>query len=411
MTPGARPAVPPWYRLPPSPALGPQSRVGIIGAGLAGCWLAFELSRRGRKVLLVDQGAGPASGASGNPAGVVKPFVTRDAGRAEAFHCQAFEHLLERLQQDALAAPARFDACGVMQLMAKPWPTRPDLHLCTTAEVIKRTGLSCTAVSEASGILFDRGGSLDPGALCHALVAASGVSTQFGLPASISSNNPHGWHVCIGDKTPERVDHIVLASGPALHEVAATAHLPITPARGQLDRYERNECQVSCVVTGLHWVVPQGASLVSGSTYQRDDTDLRTRASDRQVNRDGLEHMLGQSVGEALESHAGVRATTPDRLPFVGPVCDAESARKHCADLHLGRSASTYASPDYIDGLSVLGGFGSRGIITTSLSAHLLADWLCGKGSGLQSWAPELAPHRFIVRDGRKGRLSVKRAD
>ncbi len=397
---------PPWFELPPSPSLPEQSRIAIIGAGLAGCWLAFELSRRGRRVLLCDQGAGPASAASGNPAGVVKPFVTRDASRAEAFHCQAFEHLLARLEQDALATPARFHACGVMQLLAKPWPSRTDLDTCTSAEVAQRSGLSAEAVGEASGLFFKRGGWLDPGALCRALIETATLTTHFGKPATIALQAEHDWHVSIGDNTPERVEHVVLANGAALHELSATAHLPVTPARGQLDRFERNQCQVSCVVTGLHWVVPDGDTLIAGSTYQRDDIDPTTRVSDQQLNRNGVEHLVGQKTGKALESRAGVRATTPDRLPFVGPVCDAGIARRDWADLHRGRAAETYARPSYIDGLSVLGGFGSRGIITAPLSAHLLADWLCGTGSILQTWAPELAPHRFIVKAARKGRLA-----
>ena len=296
-----------------------------------------------------------------------------------------------------------------MQLLTKPWPTRPDLDTYTSTELAELTGLPADAVNDASGIGFKRGGWLDPGALCRALVDASGVTTQFGQAARIARQNPDQpdhWHLGVGDAEPEAVDHVVLANGAALHDQRETAHLPITPARGQLDRFERGESGlISQVVTGLHWLVPDGDTVTAGSTYQRDDVDPQTRTTDQQLNRNGVETLLGQSVGKGVYSRAGVRATTPDRLPFVGPVCDADIAHKDWADLHRGKPADRYAPPHYIHGLSVLGGFGSRGIVTAPLSAHLLAEWLCGDGSELYSWAPEIAPHRFIVRQARKRKL------
>jgi tRNA U34 5-methylaminomethyl-2-thiouridine-forming methyltransferase MnmC len=63
----ARPSAP-WLLWPAAP----EGPVLILGAGLAGCSLAAALAQRGREVCVYDP-AGIATGASGNPFGLVQP--------------------------------------------------------------------------------------------------------------------------------------------------------------------------------------------------------------------------------------------------------------------------------------------------------------------------------------------------
>lgn len=396
--------------MPPSPDLGADSKVAIIGAGLAGSWLAFELSLRGLKPLLVDRGPSPGSAASGNPAGVVKPFVTRDASRAERFHTDAYRHLLTRLNDYGLAGDARYHPVDVVQLLQKPWPVRADLNALNSDDIIRLTGASPTAVGSASGLHFKGAGWLDPGALCQALVNASSATHRYQIDAALTPRpgTERGWALTLDGETMSDIDHVVMASGHELCSSPFAGHLPITPARGQIDRFALGETECpKCVMTGLHWALSNTDSVIAGSSYQRDDLDTSVREQDTIENRAGLEALTGHSVGRHLGSRAQIRATTPDRLPFVGPVCNAQQALQDWAELHRGRPQDSYAPPVYIDGLSVLGGFGSRGIVTSPYAACLLADWLCGDESELQAWSPELAAHRFIVREGRKGRLAA----
>jgi tRNA 5-methylaminomethyl-2-thiouridine biosynthesis bifunctional protein len=52
----------------------------VLGAGLAGAATAYALCREGWQVTLVDQAAGPARGASGNPAGLFHSIVHGEDG-------------------------------------------------------------------------------------------------------------------------------------------------------------------------------------------------------------------------------------------------------------------------------------------------------------------------------------------
>ncbi len=415
--------MPPWFALPDSPALNEQSTVAIVGAGLAGCWLAHELGRLDVKVCLLDRGPGPASAASGNAVGVVKPFVTRDRGRSEDFHVRAHTHLLDRLDIDGLAEAAGFHTAGVVQLLKSAWTERDDLEVLDREGVLRTCAIQHDQLdAEATGVHFPSGGWLDPRALCHALVARSNAETHFGAPAVITPTaRPESpWRVSSATISRD-VAHVVLANGPAIASMAQTAHLPVTPARGQIDQFaidheprraaDAELSPVQKVVTGKHWCVPADGTRYVGSTYQREELDTDVRSVDTDSNRAGLEALLGDTPGRHISARAGVRATTPDRMPFVGPVCDVKVARHAWREMNKGKPDHHYARPDYYNGLHVLGGFGSRGIVTAAYSAALLARWLCQQdtdqsGHDLQSWFAELSPHRFIVRDARKGRLA-----
>ena len=73
---------PPWFAAPEHE---PLDSVTVIGAGLAGCHTAFEIARRGHKVVLLDSADTVAGGASGNTAGIVKPFVTRNRSEVDNY--------------------------------------------------------------------------------------------------------------------------------------------------------------------------------------------------------------------------------------------------------------------------------------------------------------------------------------
>ncbi|HEX7022971.1 MAG TPA: FAD-dependent oxidoreductase, partial [Trueperaceae bacterium] len=51
----------------------------IVGAGIAGCTLAYELCKRGRRVLLLEAGLAGREGASGVPVALANPYRGRSA--------------------------------------------------------------------------------------------------------------------------------------------------------------------------------------------------------------------------------------------------------------------------------------------------------------------------------------------
>lgn len=378
----------------------------IVGAGLAGCWLARTLAERGVRVCLIERSNSVAAGASGNPAGIVKPFVTRAPSLAMQFYALAHEYLLQQLSVLKLAEPT-FTPCGVAQLVQRAYPSSAVYQCLNARQTDQRVGHS----SRSESIFFASSGWLNPDALCKLLVLHPLIDLKLNHTLSscrrhYPANEPPGWTLNFKQHKQRDCQHLVLATGHSISMLPETRELPIVPARGQLSRFELDlpGSAPSCIVNGKHYVIPDGNTVLVGASFQRNIDHSDIVDNDHEQNRLGLCHLLPdlQINPIALAGYAGVRATTPDRLPLIGPVPNWQQCSEIYARLRHGDIGRQYAPLPLEKGLYVLGGFGSRGIVTAPLAARLLADYLMGSNI-LEDWSPLVNPARFRIREIKRG--------
>lgn len=384
---------------------GSSDRVVIIGAGLAGCWMARTLAEAGVRVIVLEKGECAASGASKNPAGIAKPFVTRSPCLAMNFHVEAHRYLKERLRAWNLVEACGFTACGVAQLVDKPYPASDHYDTLAPEQMHDVLGVD----TDANAILFAQAGWLNPAALCHALLGHELINLQCNCAmTSLSRIQTESvqWEVGLKHQDSLIASHVVICSGVSLSGVPISSTLTITPARGQISRFEitADSAKLKSVVSAKHYVIPDGGTVLVGATFTRGDNHSNLRPDDDRSNRAGLEGALPalnvQPV--AVEAYAGVRATTPDRLPLVGPLPDVDQCATAYADLRHGRNMSTYPMLPVHAGAYVLGGLGSRGIVTAPLAAQLLSNLMLG-GTDIDTWSSLINPARFQVRALKRG--------
>lgn len=375
-----------------------QEAVLVVGAGLAGCWMARTLAERGVSVCLLEAGSGPASGASSNPAGIVKPFVTRSPSLAMNFYVQAHHYLLQQLSDWKLADDCGFNDCGVVQLLDKPYPESDHYHCLLPDQLTQILGVD----THSHGLLFDQSGWLNPGALCHSLLKHPLINLRCIHQVVVIKRAPElRWEVVDSRQSSWTSSHLVISTGAAMPHLSIAKHLPIIPARGQITRFAvDSECEMTKhVISGKHYLIPDGRTVIAGASFERDVCEDSLKPEDNRANQSGLASMLPalKNKVKLVEAYAGVRATTPDRLPLIGPIPDSFACSQVYADVHHGRDVSTYPSLPIHSGAFVLGGLGSRGIVTAPFAAHLLADHLMG-GHELTQWAPLVNPARFQIR-------------
>ncbi len=103
-----------------------------------------------------------------------------------------------------------------------------------------------------------------------------------------------------------------------------------------------------------------------GATYERANADVTTRAEDDETNKSRLRQLLPDlaetllqektSAAAPTQSWAGVRCTTPNRLPALGPL-----------------QAQTRTGERQIESVWLCAGMGSRGLSFAALCAEVLA--------------------------------------
>jgi len=399
-------SVRPWFALPESK---PLESVVVIGAGLAGCHLAYELAERGHHVKLLDAGPEIASGASGNQAGIIKPFVTREPNLVDEYYAAAFDYLLRLLfANPSLSDAASFNQCGVLQLLNKAYPNNNHYTACSQQEASSIAGVNI----QSEAIFFAKAGWLKPANLCRALVKHPRIQIQLNCNVKRLEQRIAGWAIHCAGLTDEVIQSqkVVITNGHHISRFAQTTFLPIVSARGQTSHFKFKKQQaLKTVVTGSRYLIPTTEELIVGASFDRDNENRKLSPTDHKENFLSIEK-LTDSINvfeDAVNGFCAIRATTPDRLPLIGPVPNAPAYANDYANLKQGLPDSRFPTASYLQNLFVLGGFGSRGIVSAAFSAQLLAEFISGEigteQQALSQWMDLCHPGRFLIRDLKRG--------
>lgn len=342
-------------------------RVNIIGGGLAGCALAYVLKQRGGEPIIYEAGDHVASGASGNMVGLYNPRFTAQYDAVADFYSTAFFEALKIFEQ--FDASVDWNPCGALHLIysdqkRKRYPKtckiwgwdQGDMRIVDAHEASDLAGMR---------ILHDclylaRAGTVSPRKLCAAYVRDVEIYTRARVDDLLMLD---------GDVT-------VLACGMGVLNFSAAGFLPLKPVRGQVSYVSAVE-GLSALKTALcygGYVAPAGGGgYCLGATFERDVPYNNVCDSDDRANLEQLFRVVPALAGscEVSKSWAGVRTASKDHFPVVGRVAGA---------------------------LYVSAGHGSHGILSSLLSAIILANIILNKKNHIVKPATvsALSPERFV---------------
>jgi len=373
----------------------------VIGAGLAGAACAASLARRGWQVTVLEAHAMVAGGSSGLPAGMLAPHVSPDdsaLSRLSRKGLRATWHAVRSLLREG----QDWQACGVLQrrfdgsgALPADWPA--------AGEFWSRTALPSIGTDPAAhpDLWHASGGWIKPARLVQALLAAPGICTRLGVQVAslhrLGETSCPIWQVqdaaglCIAEAAL-----VVLAAGfdsaTLLKNcnVQAASGMPLQAIRGQLawgpvpqaadmpdfavngdgsfipafsmSGLRGDKPDTSAADSSPHWLM--------GASFDRDVNSSEIRAADQNRVFEQLQRLLPATAvclkpvfeESRANAWAGVRCASPDRLPLVGALDDAN-----------------------LPGLHVCTALGSRGLTFAVLCGELLAAWLHGEPLPLEN--------------------------
>ena len=107
-----------------------------------------------------------------------------------------------------------------------------------------------------------------------------------------------------------------------------------------------------------------------------------------------------------LSGRVGFRCASPDYLPLVGAVPDRDAFLHDYGELRKNARTILETRGQYMPGLFLNTGHGSRGLTSTPLAAQLLASTIAGEALPMdRTLCRALSPARFLVRDLVRGRI------
>jgi tRNA 5-methylaminomethyl-2-thiouridine biosynthesis bifunctional protein len=416
----------PRYRVrrhePPLPLAVDDRHAVVIGTGLAGCAAIERLTARGWRVTSLERHAGVARDASGNPAGVFHPMMSRDDSVGSRITRAGFLYALR--QWSALERrgfrPVRGPE-GLLQIaadedeasaMAQAFASFAYPHEYVTP-VSREDALHIANMRVArGGWFFPRGGWIDPASLCAAQCEAAGglLERRFNVVVARVERFENQWIVF--DESGAAITSapvVIVANAHEAARIAGSRHAPTRSVRGQLTLLPEDAAhalRVPVIGEGYAVPLPDGSTL-TGATYDIDDPDSRLRDEAHIENIERVAQMLpdlrdamGAHAASSLTGRVAFRCVTSDRLPMIGAFADEAAAIRDAGKL---RGAWPLDLPR-ADGLYGAFAFGSRGLVWASLGAELIASQIEGEPWPIErDLAEALDPARFLLRALRQG--------
>jgi tRNA 5-methylaminomethyl-2-thiouridine biosynthesis bifunctional protein len=417
----ARRARTPWFT-PPSPK--PPHRVAVIGAGIAGASVAAALARRGIEVTLIDRLDREALGTT-HLQGALYVKLAVETNPQSRIYLAGLLHSRRWLAhldpEQRLWRPS-----GVLQLaLSEKEQARQRRFLAghPLPESVVR-GLDAEAASVAAGVTvtapaldYPNAAWVRPLEFCIHLAATPGVHFRQGEVAALREEEG-GWALTLADGERLAADQVVVAGASEAAAFAQTAALPLQPVRGQVSQLAVPEGAPALgrVVCAGGYVPPAADGVLNfGATFGPGETDMAEREADHAANLAELARGLPDFVAGLraagadlsplrLIGRVGVRAASPDKSPYAGPVPDAEAWREDYAALAKDATRIPETPGRHHTGLWISAAHGSRGLASAPLCAELLASRICDEPLPLeQPLVDHLHPGRRIIREMIRG--------
>lgn len=404
----------PWFARPGY--LPDRRRALVIGAGLAGCATAASLARRGWQVTVLERHGAAAQEASGNPQGVLYLKLSAHGTALSRLIVDGFGYtrrLLERLHKGQ-----DWDDCGVLQLAFDEREAQRQAKLTAAFPTSLLTMLDRQQAEAQAGIALASGGLFYPDAgwvhplaLCAQLLDHPGITLHYHGEALALQRVEGKWQALSGARTLAEAEVTVLCGAADITRFEQSAHLPLKRIRGQISRLpaSSSSAALSTVVCAEGYVAPvrQGEHTL-GASFNFDSDDLTPSSAEhasnldllREISSDLAERLQADDLDPAtLQGRAAFRCTSPDYLPVIGPLADAEQfAQAYAVLARDARQVPPVPCP-WQQGLYINSGHGSRGLITAPLSGELIAAWLEGEPLPVPGDVAEgCHPNRFMLR-------------
>ncbi|WP_440683122.1 bifunctional tRNA (5-methylaminomethyl-2-thiouridine)(34)-methyltransferase MnmD/FAD-dependent 5-carboxymethylaminomethyl-2-thiouridine(34) oxidoreductase MnmC [Cysteiniphilum halobium] len=408
------------YFAKPSFILNKNQKIAIIGAGMAGCALAYELNHMGFEIDLFDQSDDIAQGASGNPYGILRPYITADGNISDLFHTQGFVHTRDYILKHKNEID--FKVCGALELLndkktqqrfeniVKKRVSIDDLLQivdAATASEIAGFDISSTCAYYPTAMM------VNPYSLCQSLIHNTkrvNLFLSYRLDEFVRLNN--NWQLSFTDNknNPKSLAYaavVFAGSASLIQQIESLKHLEVYPSYGQITQVQKLLNNKAIVIDKGYILPSVDDKQLIGATF-RDNNDLmaKVRDSDHNINLAQLSNVIDESVdAKIISGRVSLRCVTTDHVPMIGAIADVLNfSQQYYQRLQKGFILKALPQAEYLPGLYLLTGYGSKGLCSMIYGAKLLSQLIAhGYKASVPNYLLEgLHPLRFNIRTFKK---------
>lgn len=394
----------PWHRARSHP----ERRVLIIGGGLAGCFTAHALAKRGYEIQLLEANQHIAQHGSGNQYAILYPKLSAFAAPFTQWMLQAFLYA-QRFYKPLVGKAFNGALEGILQFAhhAREQKTQRYLEEMLSYYPDLARFVSSDEASALAGVrilkealFIPQAGWIHVPQLCDYLVQDPRIEVLCHTPIFDLHYADNLWHA---GKYSAPI--VVLANAAGLLTFQQTSHVPLKTIRGGLSLMSPHPAlaDLKLPLCGDGHLMPliDGVHAVGATYHQSSDLSLDLAAEHHANSQKARNMPLSEPLDLNPQVYWGnIRVSTPDYLPLTGGIASPACFEKQYAKLKKDSKHYIAEMPVVYPGLYVNAGFGSRGLCTIPLTSEYLAGLIHGEPATLsRTLRRALSPQRFLFRD------------
>ena len=367
-----------------------NKQVAIIGAGIAGASLAYELNLRGFEVSVFEKNEALGQGASSNENGILSSLILKEGVLLGEFSQLAFYEASRFYQQILELFPNGALEVAHNEVMKERF------------NVQKHNPLFC--IDKNTAFLEDAM-SIEPKKVVATLLEKSAAKlylkhefVNFGYKNGEFSLNFKAKNAQDGFGT------LIYAMGAECKDFLNFDMMKLSSVRGQVTHL-KPFLKTPYALSSKGYICPPLPSLqVIGASYDRLNADKKPLEKDDENNIDNIKEFLkGDEKLEIIGAKVGFRSYSSDRFGVFGAFYD-ESFYKEVYKSLLWNKNKAQVLPKNTPHLYLSVAHGSRGFATAIIAARYLCALIEDEPLFLpKKFIPCIHPARFLIRKLKKG--------
>jgi tRNA U-34 5-methylaminomethyl-2-thiouridine biosynthesis protein MnmC len=390
----------------------------IIGGGIAGASIAYALSKRKIKTLLLERREDLSLEASGNPTGLIYPLLTKHQSIEGKFSLAAFKFVLkelENLKESQKIIPIE----SSVFLIPKSELERDRYLGAISAYSLTKDELEFgyDSYSQREGFYFKKALAISPRHLSKALMDSSSNFTTCQTLTEYTGHEIKEEEIQVtANHTQFHSKLLFLCHSNSILDFPETSWLSIKKVRGQLvwlPVSDELKALPHSYLFGDYLTKDIGHGSVLGASFDEYKMDEDPRESESlsflkeaSFVLPSLRTYLSQ-LGEKeitnLKTRVSFRSQSQDRRPIFGPLPNQKIFARDMPDLP-GPSTRNKPAIPYHKNTFVLGALGSRGLTHSLHASEILVRDALGESNLItEADYSDFKPERFLLRKWKRG--------
>jgi len=353
----------------------------IIGAGIAGSSLAYQLAKKNYQVTLLDENNHDEIEIFHNKAAVISPHFMLNNPKYNLLMNKASKYAYDLIKEFNYS---KKDAVmeGVIKLYEDDIADRLIKKISIiglnqadfkylSKDLIKRK----YNIENKAGIFFKYGGWVSPNKICSTLINHKNIKFISKKKAKEITYEKKLWVLRCQDLNEFAASNLVFCNSFALSEIKLFNDIDLKKNRGQINWLpSKNKTVHKEIISDSGYLIPNVSGFdVFGSTYERDNENKDLSITDFEINFKTYQKLTRDKPMQNKppnEGWVGWRAVTPDRTPYVGQVLKESK--------EIDNKPRSINDLKWHPNLFINSGYGSRGYTLAPFISKCLASKIDG---------------------------------